>query len=141
MADTSLPFSPLAPRELPKPGARKPLSKFDFASLFLEQGGKCYICGGKLVRGQIIDEHIFPREALPADRADAMENRKLACKPCAKAKTVGDAAIIAKGRGVRGERGSQRAKRQARGGGSIKSRPFAKGKTVWPKRAFMKMDK
>lgn len=108
--------------ELPKPGPRRPLSKFDFASLFLEQGGKCYICSCKLVRGQIIDEHVIPRESLDAERADALENRRLACKACAKAKTVGDQAVIAKGRRLRGERGSQWAKRKARGHSSIQGR-------------------
>lgn len=115
MPDTGLPFDPLRPRELPKPGPRQPLSKFDFATLFLDQGGKCYICGGKLVRGQIVDEHVVPRETLPADRCDDMENRRLACKACAKAKTVEDQAVIAKGRRLRGERGSQYAKRKANG--------------------------
>lgn len=122
MAD-ALPFDPTAPKVLPKPGPRRPLSKFDFANLFLQQGGKCYICSGKLVRGQIIDEHVVPRETLPAERADAMENRRLACKACAKAKTVGDQAVIAKGRAVRGERGSQRAKRE-KNGSRLKSPGF-----------------
>lgn len=131
MSDT-LPFDPTAPKELPKPGPRKPLSKFDFASLFLEQGGKCYICSGKLVRGQIIDEHVVPRETLPADRCDDMENRRLACKPCATAKTKTDQAVIAKGRALRGERGSQWAKRKARGKSSIT------GRTEIAKRGFQK---
>lgn len=120
MADT-LPFDPTAPKQLPKPGPRRPLSKFDFATKFLEQAGKCYLCGQRLVRGEVIDEHDPPRETMPADICDDLRFRKLACKPCAKVKTVGDQGVIAKNRGVRGERGSQRAKRERRGGSMIKS--------------------
>lgn len=133
MSDT-LPFDPTAPKVLPKPGPRQQLSKFDFATKFLEQGGKCFYCGNKLVRGQTIDEHDPPRESLPADICDELRFRNLACKACAKAKTPGDQAVIAKGRHTRGESG-QRARRERRGGSAIKgrseinSRGFQKDKT------------
>lgn len=110
-----LPHDPLAPKALPKPGPRKPLSKFDFATKFLEQAGRCYLCSEKLVRGQIIDEHDPPRETMPAEICDELRFRKLACKACAKAKTANDQGIIAKGRRLRGERGSQRARRERNG--------------------------
>lgn len=116
-----LPHDPLAPKPLPKPGPRKPLSKFDYATMFLEQSGKCFCCSQKLAKGQVIDEHIVPRDSLAADKCDDLENRKLFCKPCAKAKTVGDAATVAKTRRVTGGRGSQRARRERRGEGSIRS--------------------
>ena len=138
MAD-SLPFDPTAPKQLAKPGPRKPLTKHEYAELFLAQMGKCFHCGARLAKGNVIDEHLVPRESLTADKCDDLENRKLFCKPCAKAKTVGDAAIVAKTRRLTGGRGSQYAKRQARGGSSIKGRGFQQrpdGATSWPKRSF-----
>ena len=116
----SLPFDPTAPKELPKPGPRKQLSKHEYAELFLAQMGKCFRCSVRLAKGNVIDEHMVPRETLPAETCDDLENRKLFCKPCAKEKTVGDQAIIAHGRHVRGETG-QRARRERRGHGSIKA--------------------
>jgi len=124
MTDGALPFDPTRKPELDKPGPRKELSKFDFASKFLEQNGRCYLCNEKLVRGQIIDEHDPPRETMPAAICDDLRFRKLACKPCAKAKTVGDQGVIAKGRRLRREKGQQ-ARRDERGS-QIPSRPFSK---------------
>lgn len=132
-----LPFDPTAPKQLPKPGPRRPLTKHEYAEMFLSQMGKCFNCAVRLAKGNVIDEHVIPRESLPADRCDDLENRKLFCKPCAKAKTVGDQGVIAKGRGVRGERGSQRARRERRGGSSIKGGGFHKPegyKHKWPTR-------
>ena len=153
-ADDVLPFGKDAKPDLDKPGPRVPLSKFDFAVKFLEQQGRCYLCNGKLVRGQIIDEHDPPRETMPAAICDNLEFRKLACRVCAKAKTVVDQGLIAKGRRVRGEKG-QRARR-AKNGPQLVSRStfptqrpllslpqsmkpdkavngFKWGKTKWPK--------
>ena len=123
MPDT-LPFDPLAKKELPKPGPRRPLSKHEYAELFLAQMGKCFRCATRLVQGNVIDEHMVPRESLSADRADDMENRKLFCKPCAKAKTVSDQATVAKTRRLTGGRGSQYEKRKERGS-SIKAPPVS----------------
>jgi hypothetical protein len=135
---SSLPFDPTAPKALPKPGPRQPLSKFDFATKFLEQGGRCYLCSEKLVRGQIIDEHDPPRETMPAEICDELRFRKLACKACAKAKTVDDQAVIAKGRRQRREKGQQA--RRAKNGPQITSRGFQKRpdgvKHQWAKRKF-----
>ena len=120
MAD-ALPFDPLAKKDLPKPGPRRPLTKHEYAELFLAQMGKCFRCSVRLAKGNVIDEHMVPRESLPAETCDDLENRKLFCKPCAKAKTVGDAGIVAKTRRVTGGRGSQYEKRRERGGSSIKA--------------------
>lgn len=138
MTDLPLPFGKDAKPDLQKPGPRKPLSKFDFATKFLEQAGKCYLCGERLVRGQIIDEHDPPRETMPADICDDLRFRKLACKPCAKVKTVGDQALIGHMRRVRGESGQ--AKRRKENGSKLKSRGFQKRTTPhkWPKRGFGK---
>ena len=53
----SLPFGKDVKPDLDKPGARVPLTKFEFAVKFLEQQGRCYLCNGKLERGKVIDEH------------------------------------------------------------------------------------
>jgi hypothetical protein len=111
----ALSFPKVPKPELDEPGPRKPLTKFQYATIFLDQQGKCFSCGEKLQGGKVIDEHLVPRETLPADRCDALENRRLFCASCAKKKTVGDQAVIAKSRRVRGERGSQVAKRKIRG--------------------------
>ena len=110
----TLPFDPTRKPDLDKPGPRVPLSKFEFAVKFLEQQGRCYLCNGKLERGKIIDEHDPPRETMPAAICDNLEFRKLACRACAKAKTVADQGVIAKQRRIRGEKG-QRARRAKNG--------------------------
>ena len=120
MSDGSLPFDPTRKPDLDKPGPRKALSKFEFAVKFLEQQGRCYLCNGKLESGKVIDEHDPPRETMPAAICDNLEFRKLACRSCAKAKTVEDQAVIAKQRRIRGEKG-QRARR-AKHGPSLKSK-------------------
>ncbi len=129
MADDTLPFGKDRKPELDKPGPRKALSKFEFAVKFLEQQGLCYLCNGKLESGKVIDEHDPPRETMPAAICDNLEFRKLACRACAKAKTIADQGVIAKQRRRRMEKGQQ-ARRKAKGS-QIKSRP-----TKWPKRAI-----
>ena len=127
MADDALPFDPTRKPDLDKPGPRKALSKFEFAVKFLEQQGLCYLCRGKLESGKVIDEHDPPRETMPAAICDNLEFRKLACRACAKAKTIADQGVIAKQRRRRMEKGQQ-ARRKAKGS-QIKSRP-----TKWPTR-------
>jgi len=122
MADDALPFGKDRKPDLAKPGPRSPLSKFEFAVKFLEQQGRCYLCNGKLERGKVIDEHDPPRETMPAAICDNLEFRKLACRACAKAKTIADQGVIAKQRRIRGEKG-QRARR-AKNGPQIQSRGF-----------------
>ena len=69
---------------------------------------------------------MVPRETLPADRCDHIDNRALLNKPCAKAKTVEDQAVIGHWRRVRQDSG-QAKRRKANGGTRIKSRGFDKG--------------
>jgi hypothetical protein len=114
-----LPFDPTVRHIEPHP-PRKPLGRYDFAVKYHEQNGCCYLCGGKLERGKIIDEHSPPRKCLPPSECDDLKYRKLACKSCATAKTKVDAGIVAKTRRLQNGRGSQWAKRQKRGGSSIK---------------------
>ena len=136
----ALPFDPTRKPDLDKPGPRVPLSKFDFAVKFLEQQGRCYLCNGKLVRGQIIDEHDPPRETMPAAICDNLEFRKLACRVCAKAKTVADQGLIAKGRRVRGEKG-QRARRAKNGPQLVSRSTFPTQRPLLSLPQSMKPDK
>lgn len=148
MSDDTLPFGKDRKPDLDKPGPRSPLTKFEFAVKFLEQQGLCYLCSGKLERGKVIDEHDPPRETMPAAICDNLEFRKLACRACAKTKTIADQGVIAKQRRIRGEKG-QRARRE-KNGPKIPSRGFPKmpetrapgtrqsAGAKWPKRAFPK---
>lgn len=130
-----------SPRDQIEP--RKPLSRMQFAHLALEQGGLCGCgCGGVLTflkPRSVIDEHIRPLSMLGGNDLD---NRSLWLAGCAKAKTSGEAAILAKAKRLAGETG-QRVRRQRRGGSSIKSNPkianrgFSKapaGHSAWGKR-------
>lgn len=99
MHDT-LPFDPTALKSLSKPGPRKPLSKWQFATLFLQQQGKCARCSVKLEQGETIDEHLQPLDHLGTND---VTNRALYCRPCAKAKTARDLAASAKGKRIRRE--------------------------------------
>lgn len=100
---------------------RKPLSKKRRAEMAIEQNGRCGcadvpsvhplyadfpVCGGKLSASEgIIDEHLWP---LAAGGSNAPENRRLLRKPCAQLKTDEyDKPLIAKTKGMAGERGSQ----------------------------------
>ncbi len=129
--------------QLDKPGPRKPLTRVQILQIAIRQKLLCGCGCGAQLEPECIDEHMVPRETLPADRCDHIDNRALLNKPCAKAKTVGDQAIIGHWRRVRGDSG-QAKRRKARGGSSIKSnseiksRPFQKGKREWPKRGFGK---
>lgn len=123
----SLPFDPLAKKELPKPSARKPLSKFEFATLFLQQQGKCAVCSARLEKGKVRDEHLH---ALHLGGGNELTNRALWCLDCTKPKDVMDKARIAKGKRIRGETGNGRKQ-------PIRSRGFSKPegfKHSWPKR-------
>lgn len=126
---------------LPKPEKRKPLTRLQFATLILQQEGRCGCgCGKKLKPDQIIDEHVVALDFLGSND---LSNRSLWDRDCSKAKTARDLAAAAKGKRLRLEKG-QLARRKARGGSSItgraeiQSRPFpkAKGKTQWPRRKF-----
>lgn len=87
-------------REYPEPAKREPLSKFDFAQLFLFQGGKCAKCWAKLERGKVRDEHLH---ALHLGGGNELSNRQLWCLACTKPKDKADKKLIAKGKRIRGE--------------------------------------
>jgi len=104
--------------------ARKPLTKKQRAELALAQGGLCGCgCGEKLNHATegTIDEHWNP---LALTGTNDMENRRLLRAPCAAKKTQeADMPRIVKAKAQAGETG-QYARRQKRGGGSIKSPGF-----------------
>lgn len=90
--------------DLPAPEERRPLSKWEFANLFLKQGGKCAKCSGKLEKGNTIDEHLQPLDALGSND---LSNRALYCRPCAAHKTkTEDRPRRDRGRRIRGEVGN-----------------------------------
>ncbi len=111
---------------------RKALTRVQLIQLMLDQEGKCGCgCGVKLdpMNEGVIDEHVIPRElSEPGHQGerDDLSNRRLFRKPCAKAKTTGDIAQIAKAKRQGGERG-QRARQIKRGKGTIPARI-----TPWP---------
>jgi hypothetical protein len=89
--------------ELPQPQKRKPLTRREFATLILAQEGRCGCgCGKKLQADRIIDEHLTPLDSLGSN---ALENRALYDRDCAKRKTKTDRAARDKGRRIRGEVG------------------------------------
>lgn len=85
-----------------QPVKRKPLTKYEFAKLAVEQEGKCAVCGEKLKfeAYQIRDEHIV---SLFGGGGNELSNRELRCVPCTKQKNADDAARHAKIRHLRGE--------------------------------------
>lgn len=118
------------PDTLPQPVERVPLSKWQFAMLFLQQQGKCAKCATKLERGNTIDEHLQPLDHLGGNE---LSNRALYCKPCATVKTKTDLAASWKGKRLRGEVGNG-PKRKLQSRNDLGSRKMG----VWPKRAFDK---
>lgn len=123
-----LPFDPTAPKQLPKP-KREGFSARDVASVFIKYDGRCATCAIKVrLDGYDID-HI---QRVDAGGKHELENWQLLCKPCHKPKTAIDNREAKKGARIRGEKG-QRARRERRGGSSIKggaklqSRKFNKG--------------
>lgn len=125
---------------------RKPLTRRELIQLMLDQNGRCGCgCGVKLdpMTEGVIDEHVT---ALGLTGTNALANRSLWRKPCAKRKTdEEDVPRIAKAKRQAGETG-QWARRQKRGGGSIpqrenpwpEGRPFPKSNRKIPSRGFSK---
>lgn len=114
-----LPFGKDAKPELPKPGPRKALTRVQVLQIAIRQKLLCGCGCGEPLDPECIDEHMVPRETLPADRCDHIDNRALLNKPCAKAKTVKDQAVIGHWRRVRGDSGQK--KRQREKGPVLKS--------------------
>jgi len=119
MTDT-LPFGKDAKPDLPKPGPRKPLTRAQTITLCIRQKLLCGCGCGRALVPICIDEHIVPRETLPADRCDHIDNRALYNPTCAATKTVEDQAVIGHWRRARGDSG-QAKRRKERGGSMIKS--------------------
>lgn len=114
---------------------RPSMSKARRARIFEAHGGICYLSGAKIGPDDEWDvEHVIPW-ALSHDDSDA--NLRPALKDPHKTKTKGDVARIAKAKAQAGETG-QYARRQKRGGSSIKSAGFQKGgpKRKIPSRPF-----
>lgn len=134
---------------MPKPEKRKPLTRFQFATLILAQEGRCGCgCGKKLVADRIIDEHVIALDFLGSN---SLDNRSLWDRDCSKAKTAKDLSAAAKGKRLRRETG-QGPKRKivSRNTFDPPSLPFklarsespskwgsAGGKKSWPKRKFV----
>lgn len=118
----SLPFDPTRKPELDKPGPRKALSRVQILQLAIRQKLLCGCGCGAPLDPHCIDEHMVPRETLPAATCDHINNRALLNKGCAKSKTRKDQAVIGHWRRVRGDSG-QRARRE-KNGPQIPSRPF-----------------
>lgn len=113
---------------LPKPEKRKPLTRLQFATLILQQEGRCGCgCGKKLKPDQIIDEHVVALDFLGSND---LSNRSLWDRECSKAKTAKDLAAAAKGKRLRLETGQQKRRRESgsriKGRSEIASRPFDK---------------
>lgn len=108
---------------------RRPLTRAEFGQLMVDQDGRCACgCGEKLqpLTEGVIDDHL---RALGLLGTNALENRALYRKPCARKKTdEQDTPRIAKAKAQGGETG-QYARRQKRGQGSIQSRGFDKTRT------------
>lgn len=146
MPEGSLPFGKDAQPELSKPGARKPLTREQIVTICIRQVSNDAVrcgCGcGAPLNSKCIDEHIVPRETLPAEIADRIDNRALYNVPCAKLKTVADQAVIGHWRRVRGDSGQ--AARRAKNGPKLKSRSALSAreepgeKTRWRGRTFPK---
>ena len=130
--------------------ARKALTRTEVILICQRQAQGLILCGCGCgepldpVSEGIIDEHVMPRKltAIGCEgERDALENRGFWRKPCAMEKTRRDLALIAKARAQGGETG-QRARREKRGHGTIKSRPDggwpAKGSRKLPSRPFPK---
>ena len=100
------------------PIKRIPLTKWQFATLFLEQGGKCASCDCKLQKSKTRDEHIV---SLFGGGSNEMSNRALWCVSCTKPKNRDDAARAAKIKRLRGDTGNG------------PKREIPQPKNAWPK--------
>lgn len=123
--------------------ARKALTRTEIILLCQRQATGLILCGCGCgepldpVTEKVIDEHGLARKLCePGSEAerDVLENRSFYRWPCAVEKTRGDLAQIAKARAQGGETG-QKARRDRRGGSSIKGRPGG----GWPAKGTVKL--
>jgi hypothetical protein len=122
---------------------RKPLTRTQIILLCQRQSASPILCGCGCgepldpVKERVVDEHVIPRR-LSADgcegERDDLANRAFYRWPCALEKTKADLAAIAKGARQGGETG-QKARRDRRGGSSIKTRPDG----GWPPKGSRKL--
>lgn len=100
--------------------ARKRLTKFEYATIFLAQGGTCGCqCGQRLEEGKVDEEHTTPNYFKPG-KPDSLWRRD-----CHKKKTAKDKADIGKCKRLRGETKSEPKKRiQSRGFDKTLSKGF-----------------
>lgn len=96
----SLPFGKDATPDYLEVQKREPLSKWEFATLFLKQEGKCAECLARLEKGKVRDEHLH---ALHLGGGNELSNRALWCIDCVRPKDAIDKAAIAKGKRLRKE--------------------------------------
>jgi len=90
-------------RRWPEPEERKPLTRKQYAELYLRQDGRCTQCNQRLeIKGgeqvTIRDEHVAP---LWRGGGNELSNRELWCLPCTKPKDAAEATDRAKGKRVR----------------------------------------
>ena len=98
------------------PEDRKPLTRKQYAEIYIRQDGKCPCCGQRLeIKGgqevDVWDEHVTP---LWAGGGNDMSNRELWCRPCTKPKTAAEATARAKGNAVRDKHIGAPVKRKTR---------------------------
>jgi hypothetical protein len=121
------------------PERRKALTRKEYVTLFMEQDGRCPVCGQKLeTKGgteielepddpsfNVRDEHVDP---LWRGGTNDLRNRQLWCLPCAKPKDAEEATQRAKGYRVRDKHIKAPVKKQSR------QSPYRKkmdGTVVW----------
>lgn len=127
MTEAPLTIPNLREPEYPEVEDRRPLSKWEFATLYLAQQGKCAVCGSRLEKGKVRDEHLH---ALHLGGGNELTNRALWCLDCTKPKDAQDKARIAKGKRIRGET-CNGPSRKINSRNDLAGR---KGKTKWPTR-------
>ena len=108
------------------PDDRVPLTRKQYAEMWLKQDGRCPCCTRKLIAGQVVDEHITP---LWAGGTNDLSNRALYCDFCAGKKTGKEATERGKSRRARDKQiGAKKAKHPFKGW-----RKF-NGDAVWNKK-------
>lgn len=82
---------------------RKPLTKKQRAELYLEQKGRCYVCGEFRTLAEFDDDHRLPLEL---GGTNDLSNRKLICRAtCHREKTIAEAKARGKVRRLRKKSG------------------------------------
>lgn len=114
---------------------RERLTKWQFATLYLQQQGKCAVCGCKLERGKVRDEHLH---ALHLGGGNELTNRALWCLGCTKPKDKSDKARIAKVKRLRGETctGPRQKIPQRAGPSALSKQHSGYRKPTWAKRGW-----